>query len=89
MISIWMMRSMISISTITGEVSVKVTAHYYVEVTIDFPGKYPNDLTEMKQWVQQKYGMKSLPSIKNLLGGNRVIFVGEISPIKHTTMTKL
>ena len=59
-------------------------AHYYVEITIDFPGQYPNDLTETRQWIQKEYGMLKMPAIKNLLGGNRAILVGEIPPMKKT-----
>ena len=62
----------------------KVKARYYVEVTIDFPGQYPDDLTETKEWIQKEYGMLKIPAIKNLLGGNRAILVGEIPPMKNT-----
>jgi len=69
---------------VDDEESMKVKAHYYVEVTIDFPGQYPDDLTETKEWIQKEYGMLKIPAIKNLLGGNRAILVGEIPPMKNT-----
>jgi len=53
-------------------------ARYFVEVTLDFLDSYPDDLTLIRQDVQNRYKTKAMPAIKNLLGGNKVILMGEI-----------
>lgn len=55
----------------------KEVVRYFIEITLDFEEGYPDDLTATKEQMMLKYSLKSLPSIKNLLGGNRVILLGE------------